>query len=718
MADASPDPKVVARGEAVTDGSKSTSCVSLPMPLPCITILIHGVNDVGEAYEAQEMGLCQGLNARLNRSHNLDEKSLSDLIPSQYANPPKDKDDATPDPDAVYFHRTSDEKTWSPVVPFYWGFRELEDKIHKNEAHGQWTDRYGNRLDKNGAKNGGPFANATSNLNDMWGLGFSGKVAGSETFAKWASKPTHNLVKARPRPYMLLAAKRMAMLIKMIRNQKGYENVTINVLCHSQGSMVTLAAHAFMAADSGLAADTVILQDPPYSLEEAVMEGSEVGGKQQTTQSRIKTLSNIIGYIGKKRVATPPLSDLTFKTGACWNGVAGPNWQPGAGAKQVVANQPANPYSFTERDNRGKLYLYFCPHDQTVSLLNIEGIGWQGVPNKMSAPIHVDAAMSFDGSPPQNTLSVDVPVFSTLDSATFRQRMFTTEGVDGKPALLVGAAPGPAKIPAVTGGAFSPDKSVNFVASDRMRTINGEELNPKIAPVLTGGEGVGKNAGKLPVDAIDAAIAITGKGGMNTKTQTLPVTYTSGSNVDMDALENSLPYQDNTTDNFDERLHVVSVDGADGQSSTAKVTYTTETPKEARKRWQHNYDDNSYHSSIPGNPAHAAGVMAYDLSLGKPLPVSDDDKAYLNYLCAVADWRTDWEGLTQSQKPSDKKILEVKAKEGTAGAIDLLKATFNYFKTGVLPADIADSNDIVKIGFPALITDYTVDDRFNGKPAP
>jgi len=35
-----------------------------------------------------------------------------------------------------------------------------------------------------------------------------------------------------------------------------------------------------------------------------------------------------------------------------------------------------------------------------------------------------------------------------------------------------------------------------------------------------------------------------------------------------------------------------------------------------------------------------------------------------------------------------------------------------------LPADIADSNDIVKIGFPALITDYTVDDRFNGKPAP
>jgi hypothetical protein len=61
------------------------------------------------------------------------------------------------------------------VVPFYWGFSEEESKINKHEVHGQWTERYGNRLDQNGSKNGGPFANATSDLNAMWAMGSTAK---------------------------------------------------------------------------------------------------------------------------------------------------------------------------------------------------------------------------------------------------------------------------------------------------------------------------------------------------------------------------------------------------------------------------------------------------------------------------------------------------------------------------------------------------------------
>ena len=34
-----------------------------------------------------------------------------------------------------------------------------------------------------------------------------------------------------------------------------------------------------------------------------------------------------------------------------------------------------------DRDNRGKVYLYFCPEDTTVALENVQGIGWQGVPD-------------------------------------------------------------------------------------------------------------------------------------------------------------------------------------------------------------------------------------------------------------------------------------------------------------------------------------------------
>ncbi|MHA5862652.1 T6SS effector phospholipase Tle3 domain-containing protein, partial [Pseudomonas aeruginosa] len=35
--------------------------------------------------------------------------------------------------------------------------------------------------------------------------------------------------------------------------------------------------------------------------------------------------------------------------------------------------------SFDERDNRGSVYLYFTPQDQTVGLANVQGIGWRGI---------------------------------------------------------------------------------------------------------------------------------------------------------------------------------------------------------------------------------------------------------------------------------------------------------------------------------------------------
>lgn len=35
--------------------------------MPCIVILVHGVNDVGEAYQNQEKGIIAGLSKRLNR---------------------------------------------------------------------------------------------------------------------------------------------------------------------------------------------------------------------------------------------------------------------------------------------------------------------------------------------------------------------------------------------------------------------------------------------------------------------------------------------------------------------------------------------------------------------------------------------------------------------------------------------------------------------------
>lgn len=733
---------VLACAYSITTPGKDIKHVSLPMPLPCITILVHGVNDVGEAYAAQEAGLCQGLNARLDRAHELGLNARPDLHPANYKMPPataaeQKKEGIVSDPDAVYYRRATDRNTHSPVVPFYWGSRENggidphtgEPYIKKDNWHGQWTDRYGNRLDKNGAKNGGPFANATTTLNAMWGAGFNGKVANSETVASAVGDPLHNLRKACPRHYMLLAAKRLAMLITMIRNNPKYKDVAINVVCHSQGSMVTLAAHAMLAEDGGQhAADTVILQDPPYSVEETTLEFYDgvTGNSQQTTQSRIRTLGNIVRYIHDKKSSTPSLRDLEYHP-ECGSTVAGPNWKAGQGAKQWARGEA---HAFTERDNRGKVYLYFCPHDATVALKSVQGIGWQGVPDEIkTASVQLVRSTDPDAYAglSYSSKNISVPALSMLGPG-FRQRVFTSRQIDGK-SLMVGAPPcryelrSAKGVPLVTDeNSTTGDMSASVAQIERgaARQITGEELNPKVLAVLTAGEG--GHAGRLGVSPIDAAIAVSsGKDAIPTKTcrvlefragarrGTLPLTPD-----EIRRLEASLPGQRSAAKADDDRLRLVSVDHAD--VNEMKCTYSTETANEARARWQAKTDANSYHSAVPANPAHAAGVTAYDLSLGIPFPVSEEDKTYLDYLCAVADWRTDWKNLENKQPSTNaEQILKYLAQEKTPNATALIGATFSYFTKGVLPRDIV-REDTVELRRPNLIVSHTVADRSFGRP--
>ena len=738
--------KVSVAGSAITLPSKGDVHLKLPLPLPCITILVHGVNDVGEAYDAQETGLCAGLNARLDRAHGPGIHGVGDLVPAKYAMPPatpeaRRKEGIKADPDAVYFRRTADRNSWSPVIPFYWGSSESagvdphtgQPYIKKDNWHGQWTDRYGNRLDKNGSKNGGPFANATTNLNALWSDGFNGKVMGLETLAGMAGDPMHNLKKACPRLYMLLAAKRLAMLIKIIRNNESYKNAAINVVCHSQGSMIALTAHALLAEEGRkYAADTLILQDPPYSFEETNAEFYDgmTGSKQQTTQSRIKTLSNILHYINEKKSATPALSDLDFsrKTGQA---VAGPSWRPGAGAKQWIDGKP---YTFGERDNRGKVYLYFCPHDATVALMSVQGMGWNGVPDNIRAPDVRYAAQPREGL--ASTTGVDtrhpdvtLSVLSSMGEG-FRQRAFTSREVNHQP-LLVGAPPARYEMRSADGfklllteensttGNWS--ASIKQIERGATRQITGEALNPPVRAVLTMGEA--GHAERLGVSPIDAAIAIGAgekafKTGLFTSSD-FRVSPRHGATPltadEIRTLEERLPHQKNgaAAANGDDRLRVISVKIVD--KGTLSCVHTTETPNEARARWQGQTDANSYHSAIPGNPAHAAGVTAYDLSLGAPLPVSDEDKFYMDYLRAVADWRTNWRKMKDAKDdPMKAKIREYFSSEKTPDAAKLINENFTYYSTGDLPSHIA-RNDVAVLARPRLIMSQTVAERKRGQ---
>lgn len=335
----------------------SDKVIEHPRDKPTNIIILHGVNDVGSGYNEVEEGLCAGLEQRLSRCFKSAKYSV-----------PNDKDKVLEDPDATYFKRKVTKDTDSPVIPFYWGFRELGTLT--KTVNGQKTDRYGTRLDKDLSKGGGPFANATSTLPDMWNRGVGAPM-------DLMRDPLRPLKDGPGHMYMVLAARRLAALIAMIRDFGSDETVTI--VAHSQGCLLSLLAQAFLMERGERTADTLILTHPPYSLEEDLNWKADVanhfsGGEDaamkghydriaglQNLHGRLQTLVNIVQGVAKAKSTTPAFAKIN--EAECGGMVEG-RWKPDG-----------------DRDNRGKVYLYFSPEDMTVALENMKGIGWQGVPD-------------------------------------------------------------------------------------------------------------------------------------------------------------------------------------------------------------------------------------------------------------------------------------------------------------------------------------------------
>jgi pimeloyl-ACP methyl ester carboxylesterase len=284
-----------------TSKRRRDKVVALKHNLPGSIILVHGVNDVGTGYAAAEAGLCAGLTARL----------AGDLRPAGYSNP--SEKEVMEDPDAALYKRQPTKDTHSPVIPFYWGYREEKKFVQPGTStpHGQALDRYGNRLDKDFSKGGGPFANATSSLPEMWNRGKSDAGGSLDYFQADA---THPVLDCPGRLYMILAARRLAALITMIRDF--HKDETVSIVAHSQGCMLSLLAQAFLLDEkmreqqpNARPADTLILCNPPYSLVDEVPNtvrivdgyaGSDAAMKDQyalldgskTLNSRLTTLVN------------------------------------------------------------------------------------------------------------------------------------------------------------------------------------------------------------------------------------------------------------------------------------------------------------------------------------------------------------------------------------------------------------------------------------------
>lgn len=740
--------------EGVTlPGQGNKKVVGVRHNLPGSIILVHGVNDVGTSYEAVESGLCEGLAERL----------CGDLTPASYRVPnAADRNELQEDPDAVFYKRKITDDTHSPVIPFYWGFREVSAHAGdwRRTPHGQAVDRYGNRLDRDYSKGGGPFANATTSLPEMWNRGKSD--AGGTL--DWASRDaTHPILKNPGRLYMILAARRLAALISMIRDYD--EDETVSIVAHSQGCLISLLTQAFLldpemqkVQPGSRPADTLILCNPPYSLVDELPtvagladgysgEDPEMSERHlyqfisggQTLHARLSTLVNIVKGVHEKKHQTPAFAELNDTSKHY--GAVGPKW--------VAA---------TDRDNRGKVYLYFSPEDMTVAFAGVEGIGWQGMPDFQRGhrlDTHkVNPIPGFKDIAPQRERSLTVPVPTIRQpiaelGTSFFQRVFTLkrrpDPRNGK-LVLVGQPPHDFELRVV-----GEDDQAHTAASDSwisrhglrehlasaadaprdasreerarygLRRITGEAL-PK--PVIASmGEGALFDAQRRfgaseYVDQIDAATSVTSDFGIDGPRweciadpgaisaalreydripSPRPIVYegwVATLNSQRRALTEALNQDKKNADKCEVKELYVCLDTVSKRPVTpAKLlVLRTETPNEARLRWQKTSVPRSFHSAVYGGRKNHSSVTAYDVAIGGGK--APTHPLFYKYLCAVADWRLKKPNRNDARKPVilkwDKFVVmfEEYWADERPWRKALIEGNSTYYSTGVLPADL------------------------------
>ena len=640
--------------------------MEVPADLPGVVIFLHGVNDPGASYESVETGLCQGVNERLDRPDLKAGRygavySAAREVPREVLS--NDQSAVLDDPDTYLYRRdTAAPKTRSLMIPFYWGYRAAPEHVKRDDAgdpfrmRNQFQDVHGNRLDRHFAKAGGFFVNATNNLQEMYGEGFKPNWK-TATVEDWKPKNHLLFANAPPRQYFVLAAHRLAMLISEIRRVSPDETITL--MGHSQGTLIALLAQAQLVDKGQRCADTVIMVDSPYSVL------PKVTPKDHDT---LATLIRIVTAVTQSPHTQPPLSAL--REAKTYGGRTGPRWSPAQGTRK---DKIGNLTVFPERDNRGKVYLYFCPDDTTVALDDVRGIGTYGVPD--ATP---------DG----------LPAMKALQSLGFYQRLWTKRHRDGDP-VLVGKTPQPEFIRApgehLYPGAsmFTGLASQTSITEGQERLINAEALTPPHAPQMFGGEaikGSPTTAGLDKPDDVGKSIAL-GKDNATFLWIKMPADYDAPNTTQQEALArfNGL--------SADAEDHTRAVRKGAARPGTGSCHEREETPREARARMEHDpatWDANSYHSAILRSPENQRWVTAMDIAIGQAHCL--DDPAMREVLVAIADWKMDEAVFTNTTELPGWSRLSEEARA-------LVKASYQYYDKGIFP-----SSDLVSLIPPSLLT--------------
>lgn len=616
------------RHAVVSTTTKSTDPkqkVAFPRPMPGIVILVHGVNDVGEAYPTQAAGLCEGLNVRLGRD---------DLTSGDW-----DIERSCPNMRKATYERRADAQGYNPIIPFYWGYRPVDratfdadqtryrEELRKRGPAGaeapydayyvegrrdprrgyQNMDCFNNWLDEHFCKNGGVFDNATTNLVDMWGPG--SKLFGVVRFASTAGADLSHAMYENPhRIYQVNAARRLANLILMIRGGAKSRDDTINLVAHSQGTLVSMLANFLVANDSsGLRpADCLILNNSPYSLETPTLESWQSAVPQQSTHARAQTLVNFCKLIDTYKQAAPKPDELVRK------GVAAAK----AAGKAGHLN-----------DTHGKVFNYFCLHDQVVSLLNVQGMGWQGVP----APV------------------------SDKAGPAFAQRVFVNGRIMHTPA-------GPYSLPDIDMPAAN-----RAVPKGKARNVNAPQL-PDLGCVFQ------LPAGCNTLGASDWGVysGAAGAAGRNLTWEIIQDPRPGAAPV-----RNSFPLSTGELADVQHALRAQGKNwelkqgvGASGRGNIMITRYLSE--QEMMERARETKTEISNHSAIVLNQQVSKCVTAFDLAVGQCKSYDEtklDGGAFWQKLLRVADWRDSNEPLDHAYYQSGILPPVIKAQMNKPSAI-------------------------------------------------
>lgn len=339
-----------------------------PATLPGLVIFVHGVNSMGEWYDAAEQGLCAGLNERLGRNQFARQgREAGVLEPNAYLSELTEEGELNDEVSAKSFIATPGH---SPVIRFRWGYRAHPEELAEYEPN-VW-------LNRDDAWGGGPFANGTSCLADLWGGGLNDRLFLGVT-AQHVNPTNRPVYRCPPRHYMAHAAERLARLVARIRTLHGGTPITI--VCHSQGNMVGMAA-AFIGAarNPDWVADTYVLVSPPYSIESSLMYDYTNGGfLSRPDAARKQTLRALVARVAQRGARTRCVQTIDAINDE-YRFVRDGETRYALGTEQDLERR-------IDRDNCGKVFLYCNPHDQVIGASPIQGIGWRGLSREELADI-------------------------------------------------------------------------------------------------------------------------------------------------------------------------------------------------------------------------------------------------------------------------------------------------------------------------------------------